>query len=58
MVMLVLTPNGQSMWRISLFRVNMKTIRTKRALNMAKKNTALSLNSFSPWVMRAYTDGD
>ena len=46
--MLVLTPNGQSIWRISLFRVSMKTIKTKRALNMAKKNTALSLNSFSP----------
>ena len=52
-VMLVLTPKGQSMWRISLLRVNMKTIRTKRALNIAKKNTDLSLNSFNPAVIRA-----
>ena len=51
--MLVFTPKGQSMWRMSLLRVNIKTIRTKRALNMAKKNTDLSLNSLSPAVIIA-----
>ena len=54
MVILVLTPKGQSMWRISLLRVNIKTMRTNKALKMEKKNTALSLSSFRPRVMTAW----
>jgi hypothetical protein len=52
-VMFSFTPKGQSICKISLLRVNMKTIKTNRALNMAKKKTDLSLNSFKPAAMRA-----
>ena len=52
-VLFSLTPKGQSMCRMSLFSVNMNTINTNSALNTAKKNTDLSLNSFSPDVILA-----
>lgn len=51
--MFSLTPSGQLMYRVSLWRVNMKMIRTKSALNTQKKNTALFLSSFRPAVIRA-----
>lgn len=46
--MFSLTPNGQSMCRVSLCRVNMKTMSTKRELKMAKKKTDLFRSSFRP----------
>ena len=47
-VMFSLTPKGQLMYSVSLCNVNINTIKTKSALNMEKKKTALFLSSFKP----------
>ena len=48
MVMFSLTPKGQSICRVSLCRVSMNTIKTKRALKILKKKTALFRSSVNP----------
>lgn len=52
-VMFVLTPNGQTMWSLSLFNCNKKTINTNKALAMKKANTDLFLNSIKSEAIRA-----
>lgn len=53
-VRLVLIPNGQSMWILSLFNCNKNTINTNNELNMKNAKTDLFRNSSRSFATRSF----
>lgn len=52
-VILVLIPNGQSMWILSLFNCNKNTINTNNELNMKNAKTDLLRSSTRSFATRS-----